>query len=121
MYYSIDRTENTPFFKYCEGKFELVGRSHPLFPVQFYQKVNKLVDYYLNKPLDHTDVMIKLEFVNSSSNRSLMKMFQRFLKLRKKGYEVDVEWYYENNDEAIYDLGLMFKALTGLPFKFISS
>lgn len=50
-------------------------------------------------------VFFKLTYYNTSSQRSFLDIFQLLKKLREKGLDVHVNWYYEKDDETMFEGG----------------
>jgi hypothetical protein len=115
----IKRTFNTPEieFKPSEGILRIEGRSIPEDPGEFYDIIIlKLEDYFRN-PQVLTRIDIKLEYVNSGSSKYMLEMF-RIVKLNfDKGKDCVVNWFYEEDDESIHELGEHYKNTIKIPFK----
>ena len=119
--YLLKKTFNTPevLFKPAEGYLKIEGRSIPEDPGEFYDNIiNLLKEYYLN-PLEITRVDIRLEYINSGSSKFMLELL-RIVKINyDKGKDCIVNWYYEEDDESIQELGLHYQATIKLPLKLI--
>ena len=117
----IKKTFNTPeiSFKPEEGYLKIEGRAIPEDPGEFFETVIIwLKDYYKN-PLELTKVDIKLEYINSGSSKYMLELL-RILKVNyDNGKDCIVNWFYEEDDESIYELGQHYQATVQLPFKII--
>jgi len=67
-------------------------------------------------PFPLTEVILLLEYSNSSTNRSLMTIFTLMEKIYENGNNVRINWYYEPGDEFMLDLGNDFKSIIRIPF-----
>ena len=61
-----------------------------------------------------------MEYLNSSSHISIKNILVELAKLKQMGKEVEVLWYYEEDDTSMQDIALDFKEITDLPFEIIS-
>ncbi len=115
MGYYNEKTAKTPFIEFEGGKLVIEGRSIPENPVDFYEPLIDEVKKYENKPCKKTVIDIHLDYVNSSSNRNLIKLLSHFEDIYKAGNDVIINWIYDDNDELIKDLGKDFKELLRIP------
>ena len=118
----IKKTFNTPeiSFKPEEGYLKIEGRAIPEDPGEFFETVIIwLKDYYKN-PLELTKVDIKLEYINSGSSKYMLELL-RILKVNYDNVkDCIVNWFYEEDDESIYELGDVLTNFLGIPFEFIN-
>ena len=117
----LKKTFNTPevHFKPTEGYLKIEGRSIPEDPGEFYDKIiNLLKEYYLN-PEEITRVDIQLEYINSGSSKFMLELLRIVKTNFDKGKDCIVNWYYEEDDESIQELGLHYQATIKLPLKLI--
>ncbi len=117
---SINATFNTPAVKLNpqKGQFLLEGRSIPEDPGIFYEPILNWVDDYFDNPASLTHIIIKLEYVNSGSSKYLLEFFRIIDKNHQVGKHCQISWYYEEEDEAIQDLGEHYKNTIDVPFEF---
>ena len=117
---SINATFNTPAVKFNpqEGYFLLEGRSIPEDPGVFYEPILSWLDNYFDNPAPVTRIKIKLEYVNSGSSKYLLEFFRVIGRKHKEGHQCKITWYYEEEDEAIQDLGEHYKSTVKVPFEF---
>lgn len=116
MNFILQKTQNTPYIKFEDGVLVIAGRSIPENALTFFEPVFKIIAEYSKKPYPVTEINVLLEYANSSSNRSLMTIFTLFEKLYENGYNVYINWFYEEGDDLMYDLGHDYKAIMRLPF-----
>ena len=114
----IDKTFATPMvdFNPKSGELKIEGRSIPENPDDLYFKILDWIHEYFKKPLELTKIIAKLEYVNSGSSKFLLEIFRVLKRYHDEGKECVVEWYYEEEDESIMELGNHFESTTGLPF-----
>jgi len=117
----IERTRNTPGvnFNPSDGILEIEGRSIPENPNDFYHPLLDWINQYFKDPRDFTVLKIKLEYINSGSSRFMLTLLRTVKQCYNKGHDCRADWYYEEDDESILDLGKQFYETTKLPFEFI--
>ena len=101
------------------GVLELAGKSIPERTSEFYDPVLAWMDEYIQSPKEETIFNIKLEYCNSSSTRYLMDILERLERISKEGKKVTVNWYYEEDDEDMLDLGQSYSAPLTIPINMI--
>ncbi len=119
--YYVKKTFNTPevVFSPDGGILKIEGRSIPEDPGDFFDNIiDQLKEYYQNpKPLTRVD--IKLEYINSGSSKYMLEMMRILKKNYDNGKDCIVNWYYEEDDESIQELGLHYQTTVQIPFKLI--
>ena len=101
------------------GTLELKGRSIPENSIEFYKPLNDWIDQYATTPQSKTTVDVKLEYFNTSSSKCILDLFKQLEKLNQQNTEVQVNWYYEEDDEDMAEAGEDYQAIIDLPFKMI--
>lgn len=115
----IKGTSKTPHIEFKSGILQISGRSIPEDSVAFYQPVLKWTEDYLDKPEPLTRVNFKMEYINSGSNRFIFALFKMLDESYTQGHNIVINWYYEEDDDTIKNLGRDFQALVKLPFKMV--
>lgn len=101
------------------GIFELKGVSSPENSTSFYQQIMWQLDEFINKnPRDLTANLSFLYF-NTSSSKCLFDLLKRCAKLRHVGADFVVNWYYDEMDEDMKEVGEDFSDILNIPFNFI--
>lgn len=115
----IEGTPKTPSIKFdpSEGVFEISGRSIPENSVDFYKPLLEWLDMYKEAPLDKTVVKIKLEYFNTSSSKCILDVFKKLESIHKAQNDVEVNWYYEEDDEDMLEAGEDYESIIRVPFK----
>jgi hypothetical protein len=114
----IEKTPNTPLvnFDSTSGKFEIEGRSIPENPGDFFDPLlNWLYEYFKN-PAPKTVFNLNLDYVNSGSSKYLLGLFRAVKKFHSEGKDIEINWYYEEDDEAIESLGEHYLSILHMPF-----
>jgi len=101
------------------GVLELKGKSIPERTAEFYDPILAWIDEYIQDPQEETTLNIKLEYCNSSSTRYLMDILERLERLSKGGEKVTINWYYEEDDEDMLELGRSYSVPLSIPINMI--
>jgi len=117
----IERKSNTPavLFDPESGHLKIEGRSIPENPGDFYDELIAWIREYFKAPQPATVIDLNLEYVNSGSSKYLLGLFKVIKEEAQKGFKVTVNWYYEEDDEAILSLGEHYKTSVKIPFNLI--
>jgi len=117
----IEGTPKTPSIKFDarEGLFEIKGRSIPENSVEFYKPLNEWLDQYMQVPLDKTVVNIRLEYFNTSSSKCILDVFKRLESIHRSKHDVEINWFYEEDDEDMLEAGEDYDSIIKVPFKMI--
>lgn len=118
---TIDGSAKTPSidFNFETGTLALKGRSIPENSIEFYKPLNDWLDAYTNSPKSKTTVEVRLEYFNTSSSKCILDFFKRLEKVNHGESVVQVNWYFETDDEDMEEAGEDYDAIVGLPFSII--
>ena len=118
---SIDGSPKTPEvnFDYEKGTLEIKGRSIPENSIEFYKPMIDWLEEYAKDPQSKTIVNIQLEYFNTSSSKCILDVFKKLEVLAKDGKDVEVNWYYEEDDEDMLEAGEDYQSIIRIPFKMI--
>jgi hypothetical protein len=117
----IDGSPKTPEvnFDYQSGLIEIKGRSIPENSIEFYKPMIDWLEEYTNNPQDKTTVQIQLEYFNTSSSKCILDVFKKLEGISKNGKEIEINWYYEEDDEDMLEAGEDYQSIIRIPFKMI--
>lgn len=117
----IEKTVKTPFvnFDHRSGIFKITGRSIPENPEEFYNALFEWIIEYFKKPQNETLINIQLEYINSGSSKFILEFFQLVQDYKSKGINCKINWYYEEDDEAVLELGKHYQSIIDVPFKLV--
>lgn len=117
----IQRRSNTPSvnFDSQSGLLKIEGRSIPENPGDFYDELIGWLKQYFTDLHPDTTLDLNLEYVNSGSSKYLLGLLRIIKDEVKKGKKITVNWYYEEDDEAIQSLGEHYKSSLKIPFNMV--
>lgn len=115
---NLEGTSKTPSvnFDANEGRLELRGRSIPENSVEFYETLNEWIIEYGKNPSEETIFDVKLEYFNTSSSKCLLDLFKLLERINGESTRVEINWYFEEDDEDMEEAGEDYNAIISLPF-----
>ncbi len=121
----VPATQSTPSVKadWNAGLLKMAGESYPENTYDIFSDIITWVDTYL----DETDSPLKLElhlnYLNTSSIRAMIDIFDRLQIAFESGRDLAVAWLYDSRNPRSAELGEEFKedytfdfAITAAPF-----
>jgi hypothetical protein len=119
---NIKATNDTPrvIFDPDNDIFEISGRSLPEDVVTFYQPVIDWLDDYKAHPRKKTEFIFRYVYFNTATSKLVQDILFKLEGLNEAGHEVNILWYYEQDDEDMYDIGVEFRENINLPFEIIA-
>ena len=98
------------------SKLELVGRSIPENPELIFRRLEEWITSHFEKSKG-LDVYIQLEYINSGSSKYLYEVLKRLTGYGRSGKAVKIKWLYEEDDEAMLELGEHYRDTAGIPLE----
>jgi hypothetical protein len=111
-----EELKNCPGIVYFpdSNKLEVAGRSIPENPELIFRKMDEWITTHFEKH-DSLDVDIQLEYINSGSSKYLYEILKRLTGFNLSGKRVKLKWFYEEDDEAMLELGEHYRDTAGIP------
>ena len=116
----LEATAKTPLIDLdpVNGRLEIRGCSIHENAEAFFDRIYSSVEDYAASPAPLTEVVISLEYFNSSSAKYLLDILQRLDDLHAGGgSKVSVAWNYAEGDLDMLEAGNDYKAMLGMPVK----
>ncbi|HVL76444.1 MAG TPA: DUF1987 domain-containing protein [Noviherbaspirillum sp.] len=99
------------------GTLLIEGECYPENPATFFQPVIGAVQMVLaSGSLKQFHARFRLAYVNSASTKSMRQLFLILNEAAKAGCNVDVAWEFDEDDDAIQDLGEDLMYGLGIPY-----
>lgn len=128
---TIEATEFTPAIHFSLSKrcLKFHGVSRPEDVIKFYQPAIQWLKEVEQKIRTHGDlrysvpsfhVEFRLSYFNSASSKMLLEILQILRRIREMGVDIIIDWYYDANDEAMYEDGMDLSDSVDIPFNFHS-
>jgi len=116
----IEKTNNSPLVEFnINGQMSIKGRSIPENGMVFYQPIFKWIEEYGQRPSPKTTLDVNLEYFNTTSSKCILDVLKGFEKVKKPGFEVNVNWYYKEDDPDMLESGQDFGSFININFSFI--
>lgn len=117
----LENTAKTPQVNFNgeTGILEIKGRSIPENSIEFYKPLVDWLENYITLGKSPLKVTIQLEYFNTSSSKCILDVFKKLEAIHKSGKEVNISWYYEEDDEDMLEAGEDYESIIRVPFKMI--
>lgn len=101
------------------GILELKGSSFPENANEFFEPIISWINKYMMEVTGKITLNFKFDYLNSSSIKYVSDIVEKLDFYAKSGGEVVINWYYEENDEDIMEMGEDLKVDVSLNFNII--
>lgn len=125
----IEPSEFTPrvFFDPANSVFEISGFSRPENVVGFYKPILKWLEDYNDLVLSQNTefnksnlvINLKMTYFNSASSKFLLDILLEFMKFHSKGNSIEINWFYDEDDDEILESGEEIADMINYSFNFI--
>jgi hypothetical protein len=115
---NIAGTSTTPKIE-CDpdkGIILMQGDSYPENSFEFFNALLSWVDDYLHLKTAPLALELRLVYLNTSSVKVMMDIFDMLEEAYLQGRKIDVNWFYDNRNERVMDLAEEFKEDCSFPF-----
>lgn len=99
--------------------FEISGRSLPEDVVSFYKPIVEWLNEYKLAPLDYTEFVFRYIYFNTATSKLIQEILFKLEEIFEEGNNVQIIWFYEEDDEDMQDIGEEFMELCTVPFELI--
>jgi hypothetical protein len=116
----IAPTESTPGVLLDPGGVIMIkGRSMNKNAAEFYKQIEEWIDKYVLNPADLTRVDICLEYFDGLNSMIFISLLKKITEVKLKDKLVDINWYYEVDDEDILAQGENISSVLNIPVNLI--
>lgn len=115
---SIDGTQSTPTIRSFrdKGLLTIEGDSYPENTFDLFGPVIAWVESFLAAPEAALALDLRLIYLNTSSIKALMDIFDLLEAAHERHRTVCVKWYYDSRNERVAELAEEFKEDCTFPF-----
>ncbi|MFC3624844.1 biofilm regulation phosphoprotein SiaC [Vogesella amnigena] len=119
---SIPGTQSTPAIEanWSSGVLSMQGDSYPENSFELFQQVIDWVDSYLAQAMRPLTLELRLLYLNTSSIKAMMDIFDLLEDAHRDGKPVAVNWRYDPRNERVAELAEEFKEDCTFPFAILS-
>jgi hypothetical protein len=107
----IEATKSSPMVRFDAetGLLEISGKSYPENASKFYGPVFSWVQEYLStSPRHRIQMDVEIVYLNSSSSKILLNLFDMLDEAAREGAEVVINWRYNEENETALECGEEF-------------
>jgi hypothetical protein len=117
----IEGTQSTPSIvaDFKAGIVEMRGDSYPENSFELFSPAMQWIENYLQQERSLT-LNLHLLYLNTSSVKAMMDIFDILEDAHKAGRKVVVNWFYDEQNERVADLAEEFKEDCSFPFEITS-
>jgi hypothetical protein len=114
----IERTTDTPsvILDPQQQLLELAGNSYPENTAEFYQPIYDWLHQYFAEGGKLLKAVLKLNYFNTSSAKCILNVLNILQQYHSQGKRIQVEWFYDEDDEDMLETGKAFSVDFNLPF-----
>jgi hypothetical protein len=113
-----EELKNCPVISYYPETniLEISGRSIPENPELIFRRLDEWITAHFEENASLI-VNILLEYINSGSSKYLYQILKRLTGYGHTGKQVKIKWLYEEDDEAMLELGEHYRDTAGIPME----
>ncbi len=100
------------------GDLRIIGRSFPEDASRIYEPVLRWMELYKKAPSFQTVLRLDMESFNIGTSKYILYMIYHLQEIDRKGGQVSIEWFYEEGDEDMIEVGEDYEIMAGIPFYF---
>ncbi|RDL43384.1 DUF1987 domain-containing protein [Marinomonas piezotolerans] len=117
----IEATQSTPLIETDAGRgiIYMEGDSYPENSFEYYSDLVAWVDQYLKEQTRPLSLELTLLYLNTSSIKVMMDIFDELEEAHHAGREVTVNWHYDLDNERVAELAEEFKEDCSFAFNII--
>ena len=114
----LAQTPSTPAVRmdHKEGRVFMAGDSYPENPFEFFQPIIDWIDTFLKENTRPLAFDLELVYLNTSSIRAMMDIFDSLEEAHQNGRAINVLWSYDPENERVGELAEEFKEDCTFPF-----
>jgi hypothetical protein len=102
-----------------KGTIKIKGRAMDESRTGVSEQIMNWIDAYVSDPAESTEVIIALEFLNSFNSIILTSTLRKISQVIQQGKELVIHWYYEEDDEDLFERGEYISSTLNIPIEFI--
>ena len=87
------------------GLCKMIGNSYPEDAISFFEPLNKWLNLFINNVKKPILFEIQLNYLNSSSSKCFMDIFDLLEEYSQDGGSVKVKWVFQEDDDEIREAG----------------
>ena len=120
--FSIPGSQSTPAIQsdWEKGIVSMQGDSYPENSYELFHQVYEWIERFLGEAAHPLSLELRLLYLNTSSIKAMMDIFDLLEAAYQEGRQVAVNWYYDIRNERVVELAEEFKEDCTFPFEIIA-
>ncbi|AFM34642.1 MULTISPECIES: biofilm regulation phosphoprotein SiaC [Stutzerimonas stutzeri group] len=116
--FSIPGSQSTPAIQsdWEKGIVSMQGDSYPENSYELFHQVYEWIERFLGEAAHPLNLELRLLYLNTSSIKAMMDIFDLLEAAYQEGRQVAVNWYYDIRNERVVELAEEFKEDCTFPF-----
>ena len=116
--FSIPGSQSTPAIQsdWEKGIVSMQGDSYPENSYELFHQVYEWIERFLGEAAHPLSLELRLLYLNTSSIKAMMDIFDLLEAAYQEGRQVAVNWYYDIRNERVVELAEEFKEDCNFPF-----
>jgi hypothetical protein len=116
--FSIAGTQSSPTIRgdWAQGVLAMQGDSYPENSYELFHQVFTWIETYLADAQRPLHLELRLLYLNTSSIKAMMDIFDLLEAAHQAGQAVSVSWIYDQRNERVVELAEEFKEDCTFPF-----
>ncbi|WP_150276608.1 biofilm regulation phosphoprotein SiaC [Halopseudomonas salina] len=121
--FSIAGTQSTPEIRsdWVNGILHLQGDSYPENSYELFNQVVEWIETFLREADRALKLDLQLLYLNTSSIKAMMDIFDVLEAAHAEGKAVSVDWHYDKRNERVAELAEEFKEDCSFPFNILGT
>lgn len=116
----IASTLKTPGVKFMtDGELSISGKSIPEDSNNYYKPLFAWVEEFKQTSPSALTLTLKLEYMNTSSVRIMLKFLQNLVAMSKENVAVKIKWVYDFDDDDICEQGEIIQESIKYPIEMV--
>lgn len=118
----LEPTQFSPSVKadWKQGRLRMSGESYPENTYEFFAQIIDWTQKFLDQNSDPLSLELHLSYLNTSSIRAMIDIFDLLQDAASDGRSVRVRWLYDDRNPRASELGEEFKEDYTFPFDIVS-
>lgn len=117
--YIKEPARRTPGIVVSAGRICIMGRSIPDDPGVLFSPVLEKAICCVEKSDGVTKIDLGFEYINTTSTKWIFLIIRSLLEKVHVPGRIQVTWHFEEGDDDMFELGLMFRSLLECPFNLV--
>jgi len=117
----IAPSKYTPLISFipAEQYLRIEGESWPENAMETYAPLIQKLSEYFSQATQSLKVELLIEGLNTSSQKMILEIFSKLQGYYAEGHQIDLSWYYPQDDEELKESWEMLLEDVLFPYKFI--